>query len=381
MRRGCLNLPSRADHDCAEHSPLGSPDATFRKDNIMLRKSVGGLAACASLVLIASSAAANATAEYRLSGPVVHENLAIYFVHGASVSGPVPLSLEESLAKNTVNLRETGNVNRLEIENVGDDEVFVQSGDIVKGGQQDRVLTVSLLLPPHSGRIAIAAYCVEQGRWFARGNEDARRFSSAAASMPTRDAKIAMKAPAPPGPAATLTGSGDTGTRQQAMWRNVASIQDKLSRGVGAPVAATQSQTSLQLALENEKVRAAQRAYIEALQPAGEKDADIVGYVFAINGKINSAEIYPSNALFRKMWRKLLSANATEAIAERNVAADALPSIDAVRAFLGAAESGNSSEKKLTDLVSLETREADRVYYFETKRTDGRWLHRNYLAK
>jgi hypothetical protein len=150
---------------------------------------------------------------------------------------------------------------------------------------------------------------------------------------------------------------------------------------VGAPVAAAQSQTSLQLALENEKVRAAQAAYIEALQPEGEKDADIVGYVFAINGKINSAEIYPSNALFGKMWRKLLGANATEAIAERDASADALPSIDAVRTFLDAAESGTSSEKKLTDLVSLETREADRVYYFETKRADGRWLHRNYLAK
>jgi len=354
----------------------------------MLRKSVGCLAACASLALGASSATANVAAEYRLSGPVVHENLAIYFVHGAPASGPVPLTLEEALAKNTVQMRETGDVNRLEVENVGNDEVFVQSGDIVKGGQQDRVLTVSLLLPPHSGRIPIAAFCVEQGRWFARGNEDARRFATAAASIPTRDAKIAMKAPAQPGPSATLAGGGgtaraygDTGTRQQEMWRNVAKIQDKLSRGVGAPVAASQSQTSLQLALENEKLKAAQAAYIEALQAAGEKDADVVGYVFAINGKINSAEIYPSNGLFRKMWRKLLSANATEAIAERDVASDALPSIGAVSAFLDAAETGKSSEKKLTDLVRLETREADRVYYFETKRADGRWLHRNYLAK
>ena len=27
---------------------------------------------------------------------------------------------------------------------------------------------------------------------------------------------------------------------------------------------------------------------------------------FAVNGKLNSAEIYPSNGLFRKMWPKLL---------------------------------------------------------------------------
>ena len=48
----------------------------------------------------------------------------------------------------------------------------MQSGDIVKGGQQDRVLTVSLMLPPKSGRIPIASFCVEQGRWPARGKED-----------------------------------------------------------------------------------------------------------------------------------------------------------------------------------------------------------------
>ena len=88
----------------------------------------------------------------------------------------------------------------MQIENLGNDEVFVQSGDIVKGGQQDRVLTVSLLLPPKSGRIPIASFCVEQGRWTARGKEDVKTFATASAVVPSREAKIAMKAPAPPAP-------------------------------------------------------------------------------------------------------------------------------------------------------------------------------------
>jgi hypothetical protein len=82
--------------------------------------------------------------EYRVTGPVVHENLAIYLVRGKSAAGPVPLTLEEALAKGAVKVHETGNVNELQIENLGAGEVFVQSGDIVKGGQPDRVLTVSL---------------------------------------------------------------------------------------------------------------------------------------------------------------------------------------------------------------------------------------------
>ena len=131
----------------------------------------------------------------RITGPVVHANLALYFIHGPSAPGKVPLTLEEALAKGVVKVHETGDVNTLSIENFGDTEVFVQSGDLVKGGKQDRALTVSLLLPANSGRIPIAAFCVEEGRWSARGGEDVRTFGSSATQLYSRAAKVAMKAP------------------------------------------------------------------------------------------------------------------------------------------------------------------------------------------
>src|ERR1043165_9876319 len=71
----------------------------------------------------------------RVSVPVVHQNLAIYLVHGKSAAGPVPLTLAEALAKSAVKVHETGHVNELQIENLGSAEVFVQSGDMVKGGR------------------------------------------------------------------------------------------------------------------------------------------------------------------------------------------------------------------------------------------------------
>ena len=47
-------------------------------------------------MLLAFVSPASSGAEgVRLSGPVVHENLAIYFVHGPSAGGPVPLTLQE----------------------------------------------------------------------------------------------------------------------------------------------------------------------------------------------------------------------------------------------------------------------------------------------
>src|SRR5262249_9539743 len=136
----------------------------------------------ASLSFVASGVADEGI---RVSGPIVHDNLAIYFVHGAAASSPVPLTLQEALAKGTVKVHETGSVNELTVENTGTDEVFVQAGDIVKGGRQDRVLSVDLLLPPRSKKVSIAAFCVESGRWTARGAEDARQFSSSASAMPS----------------------------------------------------------------------------------------------------------------------------------------------------------------------------------------------------
>jgi hypothetical protein len=110
----------------------------------------------ASLPFIAP---AFADAGLQVSGPIVHDNLAIYLVHGSGGGGAVPLTLQEALAKGAVKVHETGSVNALTVENTGKDEVYVQAGDIVKGGQQDRVLSVDLLLPPRSGEVSIAAFC------------------------------------------------------------------------------------------------------------------------------------------------------------------------------------------------------------------------------
>jgi hypothetical protein len=329
----------------------------------------------------------------RVSEPFVHENLAVYFIHGRSAPGSVPLTLDEALAKGFVRVRETSNVNQLEIENLGGEEVFVQSGDIVKGGKQDRVLMVSLLLPAKSGSMPIASFCVEEGRWTARGREDAAQFASASAAVPSREMKLAMKAPMPASsandpaaPRPSNSYASETSERQRQVWSGVRRTHSALADNLGAQVRSSQSASSLQLALENEKLIDAQKAYIAALRAKGEVGDDIVGYVFAVNGQLNSADLYPSNGLFRKMWDKLLTASAIEAISHRNAPNVAPPAPDAVMAFLSAAEAGKASEKPLVAGARLETRDSDKALYFETARANGPesapgWVHRNYLAK
>jgi hypothetical protein len=318
---------------------------------------------------------------YRLSDPVVHGNLAIYFVYGKSRGGPVPLTLQEALANKVIAVREIGHVNELQVENIGDDEIFIQSGDIVKGGQQDRVLGVSMVLPPHSGAIAIDSFCVESGRWSARGGEDARTFSSAAAALPSRTAKLEMAGALTKRPDGTDVAGG---ARQQEIWKSVARIQGKLSANLGSSVVAPRSRTSLQLTLENDHLADEQAEYIATLQPSGEQSDDIVGYVFAVNGAINSADIYPSNGLFRKMWPKLLRTSVTEAIGERAAENVPAPPTAAVSGFISSANSGRAVEAKAGERASIRMRESPKAMVLEARPADApaaSWVYRSYLAK
>jgi hypothetical protein len=350
-----------------------------------MRRRVFVQAAASLAALLSFPALPSAADGTRVTGPLVHDNLAIYFVHGTAPGGAVPLTLQDGLEKGQVKVREIGSVNQLTVENIGNDEVFVQAGDIVKGGRQDRVLSVDLLLPPHSGAVPIAAFCVEHGRWTARGNEDATQFESAAAAMPSHDAMLAMRAyssavaAAPAAPDSSPR--ADIVSSQQEIWATVQETQKSLARSVGGSVAAPTSPSSLQLSLESEKLKQAQAAYISALQGAGESSDDIVGYVFAINGKINGGDVYPSNALFRKMWTKMLAANVTDAIAKKDAAGGAPPSVKDVESFFATAETAPKSERMLNASVRLATRDGNSSLSAETQRADGSWVHRAYLAK
>lgn len=307
--------------------------------------------------------------EYRLEGPFTQGNLTVFLIHGKDkIKGQTFITLQEALVQKKVIVRETTQVNELSIENVSSEEVYVQSGDIVKGGKQDRMLVVDLILPAHSGKVPIAAFCVENGRWSRRGSEEVTTFTSSANVVASREVKLAAKA----------RGS------QGEVWREVAAAQDKLSSNVGGDVKNQASPTSLQLALENKEVQKTAENYVDALAGIVKGKPDVIGYVFAINGKINSADIYASSALFKKLWPKLLQASAIEAIAGlRRGEKFAAPRADAVRGFLDDSPKGTEKQKDVSSRVQMVTRESSGSVFFETRdraKSDV-WVHRNMIKK
>src|ERR1700752_5512862 len=175
-----------------------------------------------------------ALTNYRISGPYTHKNLTVFLVHGKDLlPGRNFLTLQEALAQKKVRVYETKEVNELAIRNFSNQDVYVQSGDIVRGGDQDRMISIDFIVPPKSGRMPIAAFCVESGRWSKRGNEENGSFSSSENSVALKDLKLAAK----------------RDNSQQAVWKNVSVAQEKLSRNVSVAVVDAASPTSLELAV------------------------------------------------------------------------------------------------------------------------------------
>jgi hypothetical protein len=329
----------------------------------------------ASLGLVINAVAQSTTRQdatagqssYRLSGPYTHGNLTVFLVHGKDLTNRTFLTLQEALAQKKVRVYETRDVNELAIRNLSNKDIYVQAGDIVRGGDQDRMISVDFIVPPKSGRMPLAAFCVESGRWSKRGNEESGQFTSSDNSIATKDLKLAAKRE----------------KSQQAVWENVKVAQEKLAVNVVAARPALMETSSFELSIENSEVKETTDAYVKALSGILQNRSDVIGYVFAINGHVNSADVYASRALFVKLWPKLLKASAVEAVAELNkdVEPKAVAS-ETVHTFLADSEKAKAEARQVTRRVKVVTRE-DEKNIFETQDSaanDG-WIHRNYIRK
>lgn len=313
--------------------------------------------------------------DYEISGPYSYKNLDIFLVHGEDkIKAEKILTLEEAMEQKKLVVHETSNVGELTVENKSDDStIYIQSGDIVKGGKQDRVMRYDVMVPPKSKKIPVDSYCVEAGRWSQRGNENHRNFTGSKKMVASKKAKLAAK----------HNGS------QQEVWGEVAGIQNKLGANLGAPVKSRQSETSLQLTLENKTLKKEMDLYVKHLGTVIEDKKDTLGFIFALNGEINSADIYPSQTLFKKLRTKLLESCAVEAIAEIKkdgpANAKSLTSTDIIE-WLAEVEKGKKSKKTINTSVEMNVNESDDNVAFETvdknaKTGKSGWIHKSYIKK
>src|SRR6266540_515818 len=298
-----------------------------------------------------------AASNYVVSGPYSHKNLTIFLLHGADQrQDKTPLTLQEAMDRKMVVVHETGDVNNLAVENLSDEEVYVQSGDIVKGGRQDRVLALDLIVPPKSGKIQIASFCVEQGRWSGRGQEEAGQFASSRKALSSKDLKIAAK----------------HSVSQGEVWDKVSQSQAKLSAGV---VAADPEAAALPAPPAQGQVAAGGGGGTASARPA------------ARGGEFSVASSLSSSSLQLSLENENLKQVVDDYVKKLSPIIEGKtygqPQADAVKAFLVDSESGKADEKELTSRVTSVKRETEKNLFFETRdrNRSKTWVHRNYLAK
>ncbi len=219
------------------------------------------------------------------------------------------MPLQEAIAKNKVKITEnsnSGEVNSLKIENVSNDTIIVITGDVVKGGKQDRIINKDLLLNPKSGKKDLPVFCVEAGRW-SSGSSSAhysnRNYAPAAQS----------RAAAP----ATFNGyynKGSMGLRkvvekekdQSKVWQKVDEINSS-----NKTTTSTKTYTALTNSAEfTQKLN----KYLTFFKTKFASDASVIGVVVVSGNKVLGCDMFATHDLFIQQYESLLHSYATEAI-------------------------------------------------------------------
>lgn len=276
---------------------------------------------------------------FRVAAPVVVEDLVLFPITAAKQVklGPVT-TLEAALAKGQAEVREMGarsdapanrsprrrdpqqapqqaqnavqqaggrglegfggsaRVDTLVIENKGDLAIYVLAGTVVKGGRQDRQIGQDFIVGAHD-TVPVDAFCVERGRW---SGTRAGKFTGGKFSVTGQLAGTKVRAAA------------QHKKNQAEVWSEVSKVNT--ANGKSA------SSGTLMATLDDENIRKQREALVAKLEAALGRVSprkSVVGFAYALDGKVQSARWFVNHDLFRLHRETLLNTAAVGALTAR----------------------------------------------------------------
>jgi hypothetical protein len=199
-------------------------------------------------------------------------------------------TLQQGLKQNKIRISESsrdGEVNKLFIENVSKDTIMVLAGEVVQGGQQDRVISNDFVLYPKSGKKDLDVFCVEAGRWVENGTGSDFKEYYTISSNKVRKAAAVEK-------------------QQDRVWNEVAEVVEKndVKTSTGALTASKDAA----------KLNAELKTYKSRLANIFKDQPDVIGIV-AVSGKeVLGCDLFATHEMFLDYYPNLLDSYATEAI-------------------------------------------------------------------
>jgi hypothetical protein len=187
---------------------------------------------------------------------------------------------------------EEAEVNRLFAENNSSDTIIILGGEVIQGGKQDRMIAQDFMILPHSGKIDIAVYCVEHGRWSGSGTDQV--FSIVMDVAPNKVRRAAKES-----------------TPQEKVWAEIEELNEDLD--VNAP-----TQALLSAVADNKLVESVQ-PYKDHLEKINWPN-HVVGVIAVMGNEIVGLDVFAQHQLFVKYYPSLLSSYCSDAYSERDSA-------------------------------------------------------------
>lgn len=232
-------------------------------------------------------------ADIRIGSARVAHNLAAVPLSGIPAAGISYRLIDEALAaKEAVveEMSESGTVPELRLTNLSDRIILVVDGTELVGAKQNRIVNSSFLIPPKS-ITKIPVSCVEQGRWGYKGKTFGESAHFAAHSI--RKETILHQKEA-------IKGGRGFASNQGKVWNRVEELSRKMQ--------ACSPTGALNDVFEQKK--ASFDVYKDGILLEGGE----AGVAFFINGMFNGIELFDRPDTLSKLFPKLLSGVAIEAI-------------------------------------------------------------------
>lgn len=287
------------------------------------------------------------TKEFVVAEPVGHLNLAIFpIVSAIPVEHDRFVTLDEGFKAGTVQVfevgaeprqsRETGqagahgdqsaaveeqgsaDVNQLMVLNSAKKPLYIMPGEIIYGGQQDRAIQDEAIIQPGEKAVAVKVFCVEQGRWASRSDEEmagaierlgtsaGQALDAASRRRLVNEAKLGKFV----APAGSLNKSGRLAVQVS---RNQGEVWDKVHQANTTSGVASDS-SAFTANYTDSKVLKQLDAFTQVIQAPVASQKQAVGAVVVINGRVEEMDVFESTPLFLKQWPKLLRSYALDAV-------------------------------------------------------------------
>ena len=213
-----------------------------------------------------------------------HENLSLILICsiGEEENTFIPANLAMKKRWLRVGEGRSATVGTLQAHNLSRQPILIQDGDRFRGGKQDRIAGMPLVIPPGARSFSVPAYCVEKSRW-----GSGRVFS------PSRTYALAPK---------TIRYAAKVLKDQGEVWNAVARVKKEAQERFGIP-----SKTSnLNEMLDHPQVKRMLDPFSRELGKVAKEDPNAIGVAILVGGRLEEVRIYPNHDLFAHLYPELL---------------------------------------------------------------------------